>query len=361
MAELRIRLSHIRENIEMLDHFFHQRKLTWTLVMKVLAGYTDYLAPILQGLDLKSMVGVADSRLTHLVHLKKMMPRLSTWQIRPPVLQNVDLVAEFVDVSCNSSIDTLTALNKAAKRKGKSHQVIIMVELGENREGVLQSELPDFFDKAINLSHLKILGLGANLGCLHGVEPTYEILIQLLEYKKTFENQYGINLPLISGGSSVNLPLIEENTLPPEINHYRIGEAAFFGTTPYNGLVFGALNTDNFTFHTSVLEVYSKDMEPTEALVPSAVGDTFVPPLMTQDGLQAILDFGLLDVDSKNLKPWNPNQTILGSTSDMTTLYAPEGKVKVGDDLVFIPDYMGVAKLMVSGTIKKSFTDEAAF
>lgn len=354
MAELQINLSKIRENITLLDQFFLARNLQWTLVMKVLAGCNEYIRPLLKDLNLRALSGVADSRLVHLVNLKKILPDLTTWQIRPPALQNAELVAEFVDVSCNSSLVTLKALNIAAGKKKRKHKVLIMVELGENREGVLPGELPAFFDTVMGYPNLEIIGLGTNLGCLYGVEPTREILEKLVEFKKRFETEYRISLSILSGGSSINLPMVAAGEAPGEINHYRIGEAAFFGTTPYDGKVFQNLSENNFQFSSSVLEVYDKDLEPTLPLVDSAVGETLSLPAQTSEGVQAVLDFGLLDADPKNLIPHSENHTILGASSDMATLYDSSGKLKAGQMVHFHPDYMGVARLMVSATIKKN-------
>lgn len=96
-------------------------------------------------------------------------------------------------------------------------------------------------------------------------------------------------------------------------------------------------------------------MEPSGSLVPSAVGETFEPPKSTRVGRQVLLDFGVIDVDSKNLVPVEDCHQILGSTSDMTTVYDSSGSLSVGDTVVFRPNYMGVAMLMASGTIQKDF------
>lgn len=354
MAELIINISQIRQNIVALDQFFSSRGFTWTLVMKVLAGYKDYYPLLLNGLPLNALVGLADSRIDHLITLNEFPSRFSTWQIRPPVLQNAEKIVDVVDVSCNSSLQTLEALNKAAAARRKIHKVILMLELGENREGFLPDDLLDAFPKIKKLNNLEILGLGANLGCLHGVEPTQERLEPLLRVKSKFERDYGIKIPMISGGSSINLPFLLSRSYSPLINHFRIGEAVFFGTTPYDGSVFPGLLKDNFVFRSSILQVSMKDFAPLYPLVPSAIGEKLEPPEDVEKGIQGVIDFGLLDTDPQNLTPLRPGIKIVGSTSDMTTVYDPQGIIKVGEKIDFIPDYMGVAKLMVSQTVVKS-------
>lgn len=354
MAELRVFLSRIQDNILKLDRFFESRGLTWTLVLKVLGGHEGYWMPLLDPLPTLALRGIADSRLEHLEEIKEKRPEWVTWQIRPPALVHSNRIVAAVDVSCNSSVHTLIALNEASKKRGGvKHKVLLMVELGENREGFPPGELISVYPEILELKHLEIVGLGSNLGCLYGVEPTYAKLTELVSLQKSLSLIGGPPLSLLSGGSSINLPLIAKDQVPKAINHYRVGEAVFFGTSPYDNEVFEKLNADNFRFSATILEVHNKDPLPVGGLVPSALGTTLDSPEVTFAGVQALLDFGVVDVDPGDLRPVLDHLSVVGSTSDMTIIYDPTGNLHVGDKVEFIPSYMGVAKLVVSNTVRK--------
>lgn len=353
MAELQIRLDQIRDNILKLDAFLHARGLTWTLVLKVLGGDEASWKPLLDGLPTQALRGLADSRLEHLETFKAERPGWTTWQIRPPSLHNADRIVRSVDISLNSSLRTLRALNEAAGRAGRRHDVVLMLELGENREGFPPEILREAWPEILALRHLRPLGLGANLGCLYGVEPTAEKLAPLAELRDELEAAGDLRLPLLSGGSSINLPLIASGRAPAAINHYRLGEAVFFGTSPYDNQPFLDLHTENFLYSATVLEVHDKDPAPVGRLVPSAVGTTLERPDVTPEGVQALVDFGLVDTDPAHLTPLDARLRLVGSTSDMTLLYDPEGRLRVGDRVLFRPSYMGVAQLMPQSTVQR--------
>jgi len=56
--------------------------------------------------------------------------------LRLPALSGVDEVVESVDVSLNSELTVLAALSRAAVSRGRVHDVMLMVDLGDLREGI---------------------------------------------------------------------------------------------------------------------------------------------------------------------------------------------------------------------------------
>src|SRR5690606_16118860 len=104
--------------------------------------------------------------------------------------------------------------SQEAKRQDKIHKIIIMIEMGDLREGVLGEELMDFYQQIIHLSNIEIRGIGTNLNCLSGVMPTQDKLIQLSLYKQLIEAKFNIQIPWVSGGTSVAIPLILKNARP---------------------------------------------------------------------------------------------------------------------------------------------------
>lgn len=69
----------------------------------------------------------------------------------------------------NTEIETIKLLSKEVKKQNKIHQIIIMIELGELREGVLGEDFIDFYESIFKLENIQVVGIGANLSCLYGV------------------------------------------------------------------------------------------------------------------------------------------------------------------------------------------------
>lgn len=176
MAELIIHTEEIKNNIKKLSRFFKEHHIEWSLITKVFSGDIDFLKNILTQDTIEDIGSIGDSRLTSLKNLKKVNPDLRTIYIKPPAIMYADEVVKYADISLNSSYKTIKALNAAAQKQNKTHKIIIMIELGELREGVQRDDLIDFYEKTFSLSNIEVIGLGSNLGCMYGVEPTYDKL-----------------------------------------------------------------------------------------------------------------------------------------------------------------------------------------
>jgi predicted amino acid racemase len=364
MAELIIHTENIKNNIRTLSEYFKSKDVEWSLITKVFSGDKDFLKHVLTDDVIENINSVGDSRLTSLKNLREVNPEMRTIYIKPPAIVYADDVVKYADISLNSSLDTILALNDAAERQGKIHQVIIMIELGELREGVNREDIMHFYERIFNLPHIEVIGIGSNLGCMYGVEPTYDKLMQLSLYKELISERFEKNLRLISGGTSITLPMLESGIIPKDINHFRIGEAAFFGVSPLNNEPFLSLSTKTFEFEANILELERKQVVPEGVIGDANIGHTaaFDEDQTGSFTHKAILDFGLLDVDHANLTTNDPNLSFVGITSDMMVVDIGENKTESGEQryetsqpIHFTPNYMGVARLLSSKFIDKRF------
>lgn len=364
MAELHINITEIRNNIIKLNKFLKKHDIEWSLITKVFSGDKEFLRRILTKDIIKDIHSVGDSRLSSLRNLKEVNDELITIYIKPPAQTYIDDVVRYADISLNSSYKTILALDAAAKKQNKIHKIIIMVELGELREGVNREDLSDFYHKVFKLENIQAVGLGSNLGCMYGVEPTYDKLLQLNLYKELIEAKYGSKLSLISGGSSITLPLIDKGIIPKDINHFRIGETAFFGTSPLDNGQFMDLCTDTFNFYTQIIELEEKGIVPDGIIGDASIGHSadFEDSDLGKTTYKAILDFGILDVDQEGLEADDPDIKFVGTTSDMTVVDLGDNldengnkKYHVGDMICLNPNYISVARLLNSKFISKKF------
>lgn len=364
MAKITINSRKILDNISLIDDLMSAYGLQWSLMTKVLSGNSEVLKSILSADVCSKVHSFGDSRLSSLAMIKEILPNAKTMYIKPPAISMVDEVIRFADISLNTSFDTIEALSYEALKQEKKHQIVIMIEMGELREGVMHDNLITFYDSVFKLPNIEVIGIGTNLGCLYGIEPTYDKLIQLSLYKELIEAKFNTKINLVSGGTSITLPLIRSGKVPRAVNHFRIGEAAFLGMTPFDNSRFESLHTDAFEYHAQIVEIEEKHYIPEGNITDASIGHTVMKNYSpNKKSYRALLDFGILDVDTSELEPIDDDVDFIGTTSDLSVYDlginendSGETVYKVGDEIVFNPSYMGVARLMTSKFIDKEIS-----
>lgn len=361
MAELRVHPVQILRNVRKLNHFLADHDISWTLVAKVLGGEPDILESLLFDDAIQGLHSVADARISGLKTVKDIHPDIRTMYLKPPAVSLADEVVRYADVSLNSSRTTIRALNRSAAAQDKMHQVIVMIEMGELREGIMRDRVLDFYEEVFDLPNVEVIGIGTNLGCMHGVEPNYDKLIQLSLYRQLIEATFDHPLPIVSGSSSIALPLIGTPHWPSGVNHLRIGEAAFFGTSPLENERFDDLSTEAFSFSADIIETGTKDTVPDGVINRAAIGHVAHAEGTEGQMQRCIVDFGLLDVDVNDIRPVDGDVLFAGTTSDMTVydITRSEQHYRVGDELLFRPNYMAVARLMHSKYVTKQIVSKS--
>ena len=356
MNHLTIDLEALHHNIWTIDGWVTDHGASWTLVTKVFCGHEDSLKA-LKAIGIRSM---ADSRLGNLEVIAGIEEPTETWYLRLPHLPKIPDIVRLADVSLNSEKEVIHALSEEAVRQDRFHRVIIMVELGDLREGVLPGALVEFFDDVFRLPNIEVSGIGSNVGCLSGTTPNIDLFAQLGLYRELLELKFEREVPLISSGTSIALPLLRDGQLPKAVNHFRIGETAFLGTDLINGGTIEGLRNDAFTLDVEIVEVKEKSMNPlgeTNGTMPfePLEGASHEPG---ERGYRAITTIGQLDTEISGLTPINPDHTIVGASSDMTvvSLGQNEEGLSVGQTIKFRPSYGALVRLMAGKYIDKVVT-----
>src|SRR5690606_9417411 len=213
MAFLKLYRKKLQHNFKFLDNLFTENDLEWGVVSKLLCGNKLYLKELIN-LGIRE---IHDSRISNLRTIKNLCEDVQTVYIKPPAKRNIPNVIKYADVSLNTEFYTMKLLSDEAVKQGKQHKVIIMVETGDLREGVMGDRLVEFYSSVFELPNLNIIGLGTNLNCLHGVMPSQDKLIQLSLYKQIIELKFNKKIPWISGGTSVTIPLVLNKQIPKGI------------------------------------------------------------------------------------------------------------------------------------------------
>ncbi len=353
MAFITLDVKKLKSNYNYLDSLFKKYGIEWSIVTKILSGHKNYLAEILK-FDIKQ---ICDSRVSNLKTVKNINPNIETIYIKPPARVAIPNVIRYADISMNTEISTIKMLSEEAKKQDKIHKVIIMIELGELREGVMGEAFVGFYEKVFELDNIKVVGLGANLSCLYGVLPNHDKLIQLSLYEQLIEAKFNRHIPLVSGGSSVTIPLIFKNLLPKGINHFRVGETLFLGTDVYNNTQFKKMHSDIFCLYSEIIELIEKPSVPMGEMGTNVEGESyeFDETNVGEKSYRAIIDLGLLDADPEHLEIVDKDLKFAGASSDMIVLDLGENKkhYKVGDLIEFKLDYMGLLRVMNSKYIEK--------
>lgn len=353
MAYTVLNRKKLKDNYQYLNRLFTERQIEWGVVSKVFCGSRTYLKELI---DL-GVQQICDSRITNLKIIKSLNPDIETVFIKPPAKRYISSVVKYADASFNTEFETIKMLSDEAVKQGKIHKIIIMIELGELREGVMRNEFIDFYARVFQLPHIEVAGLGTNLTCMYGVLPSQDKLLQLCLYEQLIEAKFNKVIPYITGGTSVTIPLISKGLLPKDVNHFRVGETLFLGTDVYNSAPNPEMHQDVFKLYAEIIELREKPMIPDGDLGHNVSGDLleFDQERDHTHAYRAIIDIGLLDVEASHIKPKDAALKIVGSSSDMMVIDLGENEAgyKVGSQVEFDLDYMGILRLMSCDYVDK--------
>ncbi len=347
---LKINLKAIGENYLTIKRRCEPLGVDVVPVVKVVLG-DENIVRVLKSLGARV---IGDSRIRNIknfsnVNVEKML-------LRSPMLSEIEEVIEFSDISLNTEIEVIKHLSKVSSRKGRIHKVIVMVEVGELREGVMPEDVLFFVKKIMEISSIEFLGIGTNLTCLSGIIPTKENLGVLLKLKNLIE-EHGIEVKVVSGGGSNLLPMIWRGKLPRFINQIRVGEGIFLGVEAINRKPLPGLRQDTFTLEAEVIEVKRKPSFPWGERTVDAFGEV---PEFEDRGIRrrAILALGRQDVSLSGIIPLDKFE-IIGASSDHMVIDVENcPHIKVGDIVSFKLNYAGVLFAMTSPFVEKVYIEE---
>ena len=187
--ELIVDLKKLENNIMQIKNRCNDYGVSIAGVIKGCTGFVE----VAKKFDEVGVSFIASSRMEQLELLKESGIKSPLMLIRIPMLSEVDEVVSKIDVSLNSEISVLKALNESAKKQGKTHGVILMKDLGDLREGFYEDK--DILEAALlvenELSNLHLLGIGTNLGCYGAVAATSEKLSELVACAEMIEDKIG--------------------------------------------------------------------------------------------------------------------------------------------------------------------------
>lgn len=355
MPQLVINLRKIEENSRQVVERAKKQGIAVVGVTKSCCGSLPVARAMLRG----GVSWLGDSRLSNLVRLRRNFgSQVPLLYLRLPMLSEVEQVVGIADVSLNSQPEVLTALNQAACKLGKRHGVILMIDVGDLREGRWPTELPQLDQVCTQLKYLDIIGVGTNLTCFGGVMPSQENMELLLQTGRALAQATGREVTIVSGGNSSSLPLLWQGAILPGINQLRIGEGILLGLETALRQPMPGLHQDAFLLQAEIIEIATKPTLPVGKTTQNAYGEV----ADWQDRgwrKRAILAFGRQDTAPSGLTPLDSGVEILGASSDHIVIDIEESPKlwRIGDKMTFLPGYGALVGAMTSAYVKKRYVE----
>ncbi len=349
---LEIALDKIRENSARVLQKCKEKNIDVVGVTKGFSAMHQIVSAMVAG----GIQGLADARMENIIEMRKRHFTNPITLLRIPRLSHVNIVVRYADSSINSEITVMKALAEAAQKMGRVHQIILMVDLGDLREGVLKENVFSTVKQIIQIPGLELIGLGTNMGCFGGVLPSVNNLGILVRLRQAVQEYLGIGLNILSGGATSSLLLVENNTMPKGINQLRIGEGILLGTDTTNNRIIPWLHQDTFRLRAEVIEVKNKPSVPIGEIGQDAFGNI---PEFEDKGIRkrAIVALGRQEVYVEGLIPLAKGQKVLGASSDHTIVDVTDSQyeINIGDEIVFGLNYAGLLSASDSRYVKKNF------
>lgn len=350
--QITIDLNKIQENAERLKEKLNAKNIKLTAVVKGFAGDLNIFAAYQRA----GIESIADSRLENIKRFRKAGYKAEILMLRIPMPSEIEELVKYIDASLISEEKTAELISQKAAAVGKRIDLIIMVDIGDRREGILKENLSSLAQKIESLPAVNLKGIGTNLGCFAGVIPDPANTRELISIKKELENTLARKLDILSAGNTATLKLLENNKLAAEISNLRLGEAVLLGTDIINETLLSGLNHYNFRLEAEIVELKEKPSTPEGKMAFAGEGRGY---RIIDKGRRrrAILAVGKQDIDYTGLYPEAEGVAVLGASSDhlITDISELQKTVEVGDKLKFKLNYSALLRAMTSNYVHKKY------
>lgn len=344
---LEISISKIAHNAKVLCDLYALKGIELIGITKVVCGNV-LIAKALVESGIKTL---GDSRIVNIERMKKANVKAEFLLLRSPLISELKDVVYYADISLNSELFIIKAISKVAEKLKRVHRIILMVELGDLREGVMPKDVDDYVKEILKLKGVKMVGLGTNLACFGGVRPDNDKMKELSELTAQIEKKYKLELKYVSGGNSANYNWLTSTDSQHRINNLRVGESIFLGCESIDREPIAGLFTDAFKLVAEVIESKKKPSVPYGDICQNSEGTTVVFENLGEMQ-RVIFALGHQDVKVAGLTPLLDVE-IIGASSDHLIVNAQEEIFNIGGETGFRLNYSALLAAMVSPYVEK--------
>lgn len=336
--ELIIRLDTLRHNAGVLSRALAAKGIEMRGVVKACHGDVRVASAFLQG----GANGLADSRADNLRRLRAAFPSVELAMLRPAPRKELAAVMRDADLLLTGSMHLLEDLAALATTAEITLRVIIMLETGEEREGMSISLAREAMRWTRQVESLELVGLGTHTAC-RGAPPSSTSVLHLLELAEEEKRCFQVEQPIISAGNSSMLLAALAGELPAGVE-LRIGEAVLLGRETARGEELEGLSSEAFTFLAEVVETKEGRGE-----------DGRCEP-------RSLVAAGRSDLGAGSLIPRVPGMRVVEYFGDLTLLAGegPSGSPRRGETLAFSLDYQGVLGAMAGPYVSRGYRERGA-
>jgi len=343
---LEIDLDKICHNARRLVERLAPRGISVTGVTKASLGCPAIATAMLRA----GVHSLGDARIENIETMRSARVAAPMTLIRSPLPSQVARIVRQADTSFNTELDVIRQLSSAAQRAKRMHAVVLMVELGDLREGIMPGKLESVVRETMRLPNIVFKGIGTNLACRCGVSPDARNMAELSALANSVEAAFGTTLSIVSGGNSANLDWVLGGAKTGRINNLRLGESILLGCEPLQRQPIAGLHTDAITLVAEVIESKLKPSQPWGEAGQSAFG---LPSAVQNRGdiCQTILAIGHQDIDPEGLRA-PAGVEILGASSDHLVIES-DRCLPAGSEISFQLNYSALMRAMTSPFVVK--------
>ncbi len=300
---------------------------------------------------------LADSRIENLEKLQHIP--VEKMLLRSPKLSEIEKVISYTQYSLNSDLQVIRSLSEVAVRKNVKHSIILMIDIGDLREGIWYENINEIYhivDTIIHLDGIYLAGVGTNVTCFGGIMPTEENYKLLIKIADKIRQRFKITLPIISGGNSSSIQMLYEGRIPKGINHLRVNQSIYTGIEIGQGQQIPNWENRIVTLEAEIIEIQVKPSTPQGTIAKmNAFGEikNFKDKGMRK---RAIIALGRQDMNIEGLKPVDSTITVEGASSDhlIVDITDSNANYSVGQLINFnVTTYASIITAMASPFIEK--------
>lgn len=331
MAQININLSKIEYNADALRTLLENNDIHLTPVIKCIAGDSRIIETLIQS----GFTHFAESRLENINEDFK--GQCNYLLLRPTSKNRYTQLIKSVKMSMQTEIESIREINDIAKQLNQKHQIMLMIDWKDRREGVITYDVLNYIEEIIKMTHIQLIGIAFNFMCFKSSTPTEEDILKINQFVDAIEYNLGFRLKVVSGGNSSMIPQLMYNDLG-RINELRIGEALFRGIDTTTNQSIPMLFQNAITVEAEILEIKPR------------LSDN------NQCYLQAIVDIGYVDTDVNKIKPIKNDVSIVGASSDHLMINLNnQDYYKVGDIIEFAMEYEALSQVMYHNHMTKHY------
>jgi len=338
---IEIDLSAVEHNTRELVKRLGARGIGVTGVAKATLGSPDVAKAMIRG----GVKRLGDSRIENIEALRDSGVKEPIVLLRAPSPEWAERAVACATHSLVSDLDIVTALSVAAGKRALTHGIVLMVELGDLSEGMMAANILDAARIISRTRHVTLAGIGATLASRSDVVPGDDQMQQLTGLASTIGSKFGVDPPIITGGTSANLGWALGDGRVGAINDLRLGESILLGLDPLTNAPIPGLRRDAFAVVAPVIESIEKPSSPWGVRGGAAGGNAGA---RGERGtiIQTIVALGRQDVDPDGIIP-PVGFTVLSATSDHLVLETPK-RLAAGTEVKFGINYSSLMRAMTS-------------